>query len=189
MDLDAGSFDHNPSFMKSRIVVGVDGSPLSMRALAWAAEEARLRGAGLEVVHVDFCRQEALEALAPGLIEAEQLVLKRAVARVKALVPGILVVGRLCDPPPGKALIAASEGAEMLVVGCRGLSGLRELAMGSVSKECAHGAFCPVVIIRPEVSAPIGGTAPSDCRRFRRRGQRHLTARRAGSLCVCSSNP
>jgi nucleotide-binding universal stress UspA family protein len=152
MDLEAGSFDHNPNFMKSRIVVGVDGSLLSMRALAWAAEEARLRGAGLEVVHADFCRQKALEALAPGLIEAEQQVLKRAVARVKALVPGILVVGRICDPPPGKALIAASEGAEMLVVGCRGLSGFRELAMGSVSKECAHGALCPVVIIRPEVS-------------------------------------
>ena len=152
MDFEAGSFDHNASFMESRIVVGVDGSPLSMRALAWAAEEARLRGAALEVVHVDFFRREALEALAPGVIEAEQLVLKRAVARAKALVPGILVVGRICDPPPGKALIAASEGAEMLVVGSRGLSGLRELTMGSVSKECAHCALCPVVIIHPAVS-------------------------------------
>jgi nucleotide-binding universal stress UspA family protein len=157
-------------FMGSRIVVGVDGSSLSMRALAWAAEEARLRGSALVVVHVEFCRQEALQALAPGLIEAEQQVLKRAVARAKALAPGILVVGRVCDPPPGKALIAASEGAEMLVVGSRGLSGLRELTMGSVSNECAHRARCPLVIIHPAIAsqspayegAPVGISSAGD---------------------------
>jgi nucleotide-binding universal stress UspA family protein len=143
--------DDAPGFMASRIVVGVDGSPLSMRALAWAAEEAHLRGSALVVVHVDFSRQEVLRALAPGLIEAEQLVLKRAVARAQALAPGIPVVGRICDPPTGKALIAASDGAEMLVVGSRGLSGLRELTMGSVSNECAHGARCPLVIIHPAI--------------------------------------
>jgi nucleotide-binding universal stress UspA family protein len=152
MDFEAGLIDHNATFIGSRIVVGVDGSSLSMRALAWAVEEARLRGAGLEVVHVDFCRQEVLEALAPGVMEAEQLVLSRAVAQAKALAPGIPVVGRIYDPPPGKALIAASEGAEMLVVGSRSLSGLRELTTGSVSRECAHGALCPVVIIHPVVS-------------------------------------
>jgi len=152
MVLAAGSCGETVGLMESRVVVGVDGSSLSMRALAWAAEEARLRGALLEVVHVDFCRQEALQALAPGLIDDEQLVLKRAVARAQALAPGILVVGRICDPPPGKALIAASEGAEMLVVGSRGLSVLRGLTMGSVSSECAHGALCPVVIIHPAVS-------------------------------------
>ena len=82
--------------------------------------------------------------------------LKRAVARAKALAPGIPVVGGVCDPPPGKALIAASEGAEMLVVGSRGLSGLRELTMGSVSNECAHGALCPLVIIRPAMPSHKG---------------------------------
>jgi nucleotide-binding universal stress UspA family protein len=122
-----------------------------MRALGWAALEAELRGAALQVVHVDFARHQALEALAPGMLSAEQSVLDRAVVRAKALAPSILVTGRLCDPPAGKALIAASEGAEMLVVGSRGLSGLKELALGSVSRECAHHGLCPVVIIRPPI--------------------------------------
>jgi nucleotide-binding universal stress UspA family protein len=120
-----------------------------MRALAWAATEAQLRGTALEVLHVDLCRKEALEALAPSMLEVERSVLDQAVVTARALVPGILVVGRICDPPAAKALIAASEGAEMLVVGSRGLSGIKQLALGSVSSECAHHARCPVVIVRP----------------------------------------
>jgi nucleotide-binding universal stress UspA family protein len=144
-----------PNFIGPRIVVGVDGSASSMRALAWAAAEAHMRGAALEVVHVDFSRHEALEALAPGMLKTEQSVLNRAVIRAKALAPGAVVTGRLCDPPAGRALIEASEGAEMLVVGSRGLSGLKELTLGSVSSECAHHARCPVVVVRPAAAPPI----------------------------------
>jgi len=132
-----------------RIVVGVDGSADSMRALAWAAAEARLRESVLEVVHVDFFRREALEAFAPDVLSDERTVLQRAVDRAKALEPSIAVVGRLCEPPAGKALIEASEGADMLVVGSRGLSGLKKLALGSVSSECVHHGRCPVVVLRP----------------------------------------
>ena len=131
------------------IVVGVDGSPSSMRALAWAASEAELRGTALVVVHVDFARQEALEALAPTMLSAEQSVLDRAVAHARAVAPSVAVTGVICDPPAGKALIAASEGAEGLVVGSRGLSGIKEMWLGSVSSECAHHARCPVMIVRP----------------------------------------
>lgn len=130
-----------------------------MRALAWAAEEAQLRGMALEVVHVDCWRQVAMEALAPGMLDIEQSVLDRAVVRARALAPSIPVTGRLCDPPAGEALVAASEGAEMLVVGSRGLGGLKELVLGSVSNECAHHATCPVVIVRPTVAADTSARA------------------------------
>jgi nucleotide-binding universal stress UspA family protein len=135
-----------------RVVVGVDGSSDSMHALVWAAAEARLRGAVLDVVHVDFMRQEALNAFAPDLLTEELTVLDRAVGRAQALEPGVVVKGRICEPPAAKALIEASEGAEMLVVGSRGLSAMKQLTMGSVSSECAHHARCPVVIIRPLAS-------------------------------------
>ena len=125
--------------------------------MAWAAAEARLRGAALEVVHVDFARREALEALAPDMLDAERSVLERAMVRAKALAPGTVVVGRLCEPPAGRALVAASAGAEMLVVGSRGLSPLKEMALGSVSIECTHQALCPVVVIR----SPIGQLTPN----------------------------
>jgi nucleotide-binding universal stress UspA family protein len=140
-----------------RIVVGVDGSPPAMRALGWAAEEAALRGAELEVVHADFCRQEALEALAPGLLETEQSVVDAAVTAARKLAPRIVVTGRIVDPPAARALTVASEGADMLVVGSRGHGGLKSLALGSVSNECVHHARCPVVVIPPEdPSRPSG---------------------------------
>lgn len=120
-----------------------------MRAMAWAAAEAQLRGAVLHIVHVDWGRREALEALAPTLLSFEQSVLDRALIKARSLAPNIPMTGRLYEPPAGRALIEASEGAEMLVVGSRGLSGLKELTLGSVSSECAHHARCPVVIIRP----------------------------------------
>ena len=97
-----------------RIVVGVDGSQPSFEALEWAAREARLRGARLEVLHATFYRLEMLQ-----------------------LFPGA-----------AKALVEASAGAELLVVGSRGLGGFDELVMGSVSHQCAHHGQCPVVIIR-----------------------------------------
>ena len=135
-----------------RVVVGVDGSPSSMEALAWAAAEAQLRNAVLEIVHVDFAREEAMRALAPGMLATERSVLEQALKKAKTLAPRTLVIGRMCDPPAADALIAESAGAQMLVVGTRGLSGLKELTLGSVSKECAHRALCPVVIIRPPLS-------------------------------------
>ena len=132
-------------------MVGVDGSPDSMQALAWAAGEARLHEAVLEVVHVDFFRHEALEALAPDVLSYEQTLVERAVSRARAREPDIEVVGVLREPPVAKALIEVSAGAEMLVVGSRGLSGLKKLALGSVIGECVQHALCPVVIVRPSV--------------------------------------
>jgi len=143
-----------PDLIGPRIVVGVDGSASSITALAWAAAEAQLRGAALEVVHSNFARREALQALAPGMLDAETSVLEHAVGRAKTLAPNIPVTGRVCEPPAGEALIAASEGAEMLVVGSRGLSGLKAMTLGSVSSECAHRALCPVVIIRLPIRQP-----------------------------------
>ena len=145
--------------LSPRMVVGVDGSDSSMRALEWAAAEAELRGLSLLIVHVAFARREALESLAPGMLPAEQSLLDRAVAKAKALSPGTAVTGRICEPPTAKALISESEGAEMLVVGSRGLSGLDVLALGSVSSECARRATCSVVVIRPPDRRSSSGAA------------------------------
>ena len=133
-----------------RVVVGVDGSPRGDKALEWAAEEARMRGAILEVVHAAFYRRELLEAF-PGFAKGEGAVLARAVARARALAPTIEVVARMCEPPAAEALTKESEGATLLVVGSRGLHGFEELAKGSVSNYCVHYACCPVLVVRPTV--------------------------------------
>jgi nucleotide-binding universal stress UspA family protein len=132
-----------------RIVVGVDGSPSSRQALAWAAEEARLRGARLEVVYCTFYRPELLQSY-EGVAAGEQEILDRAVASARAMEPTVDVVGHRDGPPPAKALVEASEGAALLVVGVRGLGGFQQLLLGSVSQQCAHHARCPVAVVRGE---------------------------------------
>jgi nucleotide-binding universal stress UspA family protein len=136
-----------------RIVVGVDGSPTSLGALEWAVREARLRGATLELVHVSFFRQTALdlETFADQK-EREQAILDAAVAKASAMAPDVNVTGRLCDPPTAKALVDLSKEADLLVVGSRGFGPFKELTLGSVSQDCARHAQCPVVIIGPATS-------------------------------------
>ena len=130
-----------------RIVVGVDGSPESMRALVWAVAEARARAAVLEIVHVDVFRHEVMALFGPGVLQSERAVLDEAVSRARALEPSVVVDARLCEPPAGEALVDASEDAELLVVGSSGAGGFTHLALGSVSAECALHARCPVVIV------------------------------------------
>lgn len=143
-----------------RIVVGVDGSESAQAALGWAAEEARVRNWTLEVVHVQFARGAFLD-LYPDLERAEEGVLEAAARRAGELAPGVEVVATLLDPPAASALLRASEGADMLVVGSRGLGGFRGLALGSVSNECIHRAPCPIVVIRPLTTGRPAGTTPS----------------------------
>ena len=71
-----------------RVVVGVDGSTDSMRALAWAAAEARLRDAVLDVVHVDCFRHELFGG--DVILGSERTILDRAVASAKELAPDSL---------------------------------------------------------------------------------------------------
>ncbi|HVA09748.1 MAG TPA: universal stress protein, partial [Acidimicrobiales bacterium] len=153
--------------------VGVDGSPTSLRALEWAAREACLRGAILEVVHATFLRREAmeLEVVAP-LKARESAILDKAVAKAGTMAPGLVVVARVVDPPAANALVNVSKNADLLVVGSRGLGLLKEFALGSVSQDCSRQAQCPLVIIGPrtlngamvadevEWRPPVGGRQP-----------------------------
>jgi nucleotide-binding universal stress UspA family protein len=145
------------SARKGTIVVGVDGSAPSVRALRWAAEEAVTRGSSLEVIHV-WERPQAYAPLGvgsypvdPGPAEEEgEKVLYRALAEARTLAPGVPLRSRLEEGAAGTVLIDAARDADLLVVGSRGLGGVRRLFLGSVSQQVAHHARCPVVIIPPE---------------------------------------
>ena len=150
-----------------RIVVGVDGSEGSRRALRWAAREASMRGAPLEVVHVyetervspTFAYDETMdpavwqkaredvEAAARRGAEHAQRLVDTLVAELDdgVTAEGVAIEGARA----AEVLIERSRGAELLVVGSRGRGGFTSLLLGSVSQQCAHHAQCPVVIIRP----------------------------------------
>jgi nucleotide-binding universal stress UspA family protein len=141
---------------KATIVVGVDGSGPSLRALRWAAEEARAHGKALEVVHV-WERPQAYAPLGVGSYpidpgpaqEAARKLLDRELGEARALAPGVPVRSLLEEGPPGNVLIDAARDADLLVVGSRGLGGIRSFLLGSVSQQVAHHAPCPVVIVPP----------------------------------------
>ncbi|HEU6444441.1 MAG TPA: universal stress protein [Gaiellaceae bacterium] len=61
-----------------------------------------------------------------------------------------MIERRAVQGSAAEELVRASEGAELLVVGSRGLGGFASLLLGSVSQQCAHHARCPVVIVRSE---------------------------------------
>jgi nucleotide-binding universal stress UspA family protein len=144
--------------VSGRIVVGVDGSAASKRALSWAFDEARLRGTSLAAIHA-WTRPIPSAAGFPGglvvpidestveaLQESAQEVLQRVVSEVQT--EGVEVEQRVVEGSAAGALIEAADGAELLVVGSRGHGGFAGLLLGSVSQQCAHYANCPVVIIR-----------------------------------------
>lgn len=136
----------------STIVVGVDGSAGSRRALRWAAEEARYREAGLQVVMA--WEYEIFGAL-PG--EAIALPEEDKAPKMREHLEGI-VAAELGDDvegieirpvygSPSEALIDASRDADLLVVGTRGMGGFKRLLLGSVSSQVVHHSHVPVVVV------------------------------------------
>jgi nucleotide-binding universal stress UspA family protein len=136
-----------------RIVVGVDGSPESRAALRWAVAEARLRGARLEAVHVWSFPIVPGRELGPSyVIPIEELRedAKETLDLVLAEegVEGVNVERAVVEGNPADVLVEAAREADLLVVGSRGHGGVAGLLLGSVSRQCAHHAACPVVIVR-----------------------------------------
>lgn len=132
-----------------RIVVGVDGSDLAQGALQWALAEGRYRGAEVDVVHAwqlpVATGMYAGTPIYPSVAEeAGQAVLDRAVDREDT--GEVVVHRRLVCGTPARALLDAAGEADLVVVGSRGLGGFKSLLLGSVSRQLAHHAPCPVVV-------------------------------------------
>jgi len=140
---------------RSRIVVGIDGSPGAGAALEWAYAEAGLRDVGVHAV----CAFEEPWGLTAAGVGATRAVaeLRTALAQEGELVlehawtgapDGVGVTGEALQGPPGKALVAAAAGSALLVVGSRGRGGFKSLLLGSVSQYCAAHAGGVVIVVR-----------------------------------------
>ena len=136
------------------IVVGVDGSAGARRALRFACEEARLRGAAIRAVSVWHISPGAYSGgFAPvipdvaAFEEAASTALAEALDAVGDAAQDLDVERLVLEGQAADVLVEQSEGADLLVVGSRGLGGFRGLLLGSVGQQCAHHARCPVVIV------------------------------------------
>jgi nucleotide-binding universal stress UspA family protein len=142
----------------SGIIVGVDGSGHSQRALEWAMKEAAIRHAPLTVLTV----HEALRGYYGGATVYADDPARTEEARVAAQAETDKVLAGLGEPRPesvtvkavhglpADALINAGKDADMLVLGSRGAGGFSRLMMGSVAGQVAQHAYCPVLLVPPE---------------------------------------
>jgi nucleotide-binding universal stress UspA family protein len=137
--------------MTDPVVVGVDGSGRSLRALVWAANDAALRGCPLLVAHVlpgwEFDFPFFPPGRSQGLSRRGAEILAEAVAIAKESHPGLEVESDQASGSPAEVLRGASERARCLVLGARGEGGLGNLLTGSVSLQVAGHAACPVVVV------------------------------------------
>ncbi len=152
--------------MAQRIVVGVDGSPSSRAALAWAADQAALSGATLEVTivwddNLPWMPNLGRESWDP--VENARIGVTRVVDEVLGPEPGVplsivALVGR-----PATSLIETAHGAELLVVGCRGHRRLVGGLLGSVSMQCITHASCPVLVMHQATANRDASRTPPAC--------------------------
>ena len=148
--------------MAGSIVVGVDASEAAQAALRFAAEEAKLRGAGLLAIHAwmyvpapvagDPGLMAMPEGDVPGVLEAEresaERVLEQALQEAFPDGPSVELESRLVEDDPTDALVAAAAQADLVVVGSRGRGDIASALLGSVSSHVVQHAPCPVVVVK-----------------------------------------
>jgi len=138
----------------NRIVVGVDGSTGARSALHWAADECRLRGQMLLVVHApDLAHAAADEPAMRSMDELGERMLREHAAAASGRQPGIVVTTLLGDTSAADALIELSAYSDLVVVGTHGRGGIVSSILGSLSYRVAAHAHCPVAMV-PERQTP-----------------------------------
>jgi nucleotide-binding universal stress UspA family protein len=148
------------------IVVGYDGSLSSADATRWAATEAEMCGAPLCVI---TCYSSAVAvdwSYGSGAITYDVDDVRRAavessatiIDRLRAAHPTLSCTARVVSGPPREALVEASEGAELVVVGRTGAGTVKRLIVGSVAQAVVRHSRAPVVIVpRSAANRPAPG--------------------------------
>lgn len=142
--------------MTGIVVVGVDGSEGSRRALRWAAGHARATGARLRAVRAWSYLDQPAERFDPAWGEEEARAgLEEELAGLAEELAGIEVEPVVVCDLAARALLDAAKDAALLVVGSRGVGGFEGLLLGSVSSQVVDHAPCPVVVV-PGEERPAG---------------------------------
>ena len=152
--------------MFKKILVALDGSKLADRALDFALDLAGKYSA--EIVLISVFDAPSVSLVAPGIVFAptstvkylEELrafhekVLSEALKKVKKLEAGLKVSKKLVQGRAAEKIVeTAEEGAfDLIVIGSRGLGGIKGFVLGSISDRVADEAPCPVLIVKESAS-------------------------------------
>jgi nucleotide-binding universal stress UspA family protein len=142
--------------MYTTIVVGTDGSASATKAVSHAASLAALTGAAL---HIVMAAPRLPVLVAPDMVVAsnewgqastESTELALNAAKVVAEQAGSTATTQVLAGDPADAVLSYCDeiGADLLVIGNRGMQGARRFLLGSVSSRCAHHAGCSVLIVQ-----------------------------------------
>lgn len=135
-----------PADPHRRVLVGVDGSVHSRRALQVAAEEAALRGDVVHAVHAVHWDAIGVELVSPDhrqLVEWGTRLVKHELAQAGVAARPLVVAGTA-----GEVLVGHSAHADLLVLGARGHHTLTGTLLGSTSDHCVRHGHCPVMVVR-----------------------------------------
>ncbi|MEW2120575.1 universal stress protein [Streptomyces sp. NPDC005474] len=148
--------------MQQAITVGLDGSPESLAAARWAADEAEKRKLTLRLLHA-----WPLLAPEPARVPSEvdqnywaKRLVHTAQTELQARHPGLSVVGNLVADDARNALLQAASESEMIVLGSRGLGPVQSYFLGDISMPVVARAERPVVLVRAESRGEGAPPAP-----------------------------
>jgi nucleotide-binding universal stress UspA family protein len=143
------------------IVVGVDESADAAAALRWAIDEGRLHGA---TVRATMCwgyldqHHVADSGFDPDYGEdAARAALETLVAQATGLPNSTGIDLKVVNDLPARGLLEDSSAADLLVLGARGIGAVKEVLVGSVSRQCLHHSTVPVIIVRKDTARPTFG--------------------------------
>jgi nucleotide-binding universal stress UspA family protein len=135
------------------VVVGIDESTVSEAALRFAFAAAAVRGAELVVLHAwsPTAIDKALEPLMDwdAVANKEDAAIAERLSGWGQKYPQVTLRRSVVRDGAARALVDASRGAQLVVVGSRGRGTAAGLLLGSVSHGVLHAAHCPVAIVRP----------------------------------------
>ncbi|TWD72033.1 nucleotide-binding universal stress UspA family protein [Kribbella amoyensis] len=148
--------DVRPRARERTVVVGVDGSKTSARAIDFAFDQAAAIGAKIIAVHAwssPFMThledgRSTLQFEDDDVEESSRLLVAESVAGAVADHPDVPWQPQLVDGHPARAILAEAQSADLVVVGSRGRGGFTGLLLGSVGQSVLHHAPCPVAIVR-----------------------------------------
>ncbi|MET9022756.1 universal stress protein [Actinopolymorpha sp. NPDC004070] len=144
------SKEHSPA--GPRVIVGVDGSECSERAVEFAFEEAAGRSLPLVAIHcwrLEHPDEAQWDADAFSRRRDEHMVwLAESLAGFRSKYPDVAVTTSVLEGRAAVLLSESSRGAELVVVGSRGRGGLERMLLGSVAESLLHHAHCSVAVVR-----------------------------------------
>ncbi len=149
--------------MIQNVLVAIDGSENSNRALDFSLDLAEKYGAAVRILNVSESPAMGAVPLEPTTISGESMVvfakdlqrfheeiLNKAVVHAKEIKPNVVVSSKLREGDPALEIVGESkdEGFDIVVLGHHGLGRVREIFLGNISEKVAHLAPCPVVIVK-----------------------------------------